>query len=1127
MNLPLEASSEAPLKFIRDTAADEDRFGGHAKVAEAIADVINTNEDIKIIGLLGPWGSGKSTVVSLLRTRLKSLGDATNCVFTYDAWLHQSDPPRRSFLETLIHFLDENKLAFAEEWSEKLDIINRRIEDTITTTVPRLTFPGTLIVLSLFLIPFGAKFASLEWYKAAFELPVVPHAATLFYFGIACLFIPVLIGGAFYISWRPTKRIWKLKFWTRGNLLKHKKPHQDESILSLFMNRESKTNYNRIVREPEPSAIEFQDMFREVMEKLGAANKRLIIVVDNLDRLPESEALALWATIRSFFLGAERGLRDRKARQHPIVILPVAEDAIQRLYSSDKEESGTLTRAFMDKTFDLTFHVNRPVLTKWTEYLDHQMHTVFGTRMEPSWPFVTGRFYDRYSALAGSPVVTPRSINTLINSIATCWMQWRGTISFASIAYYCTFRELIEKNVLTSVAEQLAPISEYDSDWQNAVAAIFYGVPPSDAAQVLLGQPLRQAILEHSDDAFSTMARIPSFPLILHKVVEEFRTGPNIDAGMLINTASLLGGVQLKSKAIAVEGIWSLLRSLLKRVAGLPSFGHRHAQALLQLLSSCPLNQRNEFLALSQRLIDSVAVDGTQADEFADAFAKFWTGVASELGGYNHLPAKIFVPGVASTFIAVAKVCHDHDELIERLNTKAPTTEITKTVVNAVSASGDAAVLDRMILALESTGANLDWSKDMASILPIVRQPIGNAESMQSSLMVLGLMLGQVGLQNGDIQALAGDGSLAARLSESMTQKKDIITARVLALLLVIGKPFSVPEQNRFSALISDNSELLSELDISLTRFCREKYSPLARLLTATQQNSALLELGTTLASRRVKTATMGSLIVAEVIDNLGEYQKLLTTDDLKTAFVVQLSLYESFWPSLATRSLDASAGDIFDVLIKNKGKSTQAVSELRKRLSAVTSDAWEQAIGKGSKTFSLALNLLSSSGALEIPAIYDALSKMMSALLATVDSIVASRWFSAARLLGSDAREILLKNLRDMVNSGASIADAAALFGAGGATFLKEGHFGDEADDSVRHVVLPLLDNPHGLKVLLELQVEFRDWMESCPDTTRAFLVERMDALQRIASEENSKDYDELRASWSFAGFLAEKKEE
>jgi len=109
------------LNFIRDEPASEDQFGSHARLARAIASVIRTQKDLKVVGLLGAWGSGKSTVVKLVQDDLaKDDGNAKVYCFSYDAWLHQSDPPRRSFLETLIKFLMDHKLKIPKPHRHRL-----------------------------------------------------------------------------------------------------------------------------------------------------------------------------------------------------------------------------------------------------------------------------------------------------------------------------------------------------------------------------------------------------------------------------------------------------------------------------------------------------------------------------------------------------------------------------------------------------------------------------------------------------------------------------------------------------------------------------------------------------------------------------------------------------------------------------------------------------------------------------------------------------------------------------------------------------------------------------------------------------------------------------------------------
>ena len=53
--------------LLSDVPSKEDQFDGrHEKVADAIHELITTEDGGKTIGLEGPWGSGKSTVVGMV-----------------------------------------------------------------------------------------------------------------------------------------------------------------------------------------------------------------------------------------------------------------------------------------------------------------------------------------------------------------------------------------------------------------------------------------------------------------------------------------------------------------------------------------------------------------------------------------------------------------------------------------------------------------------------------------------------------------------------------------------------------------------------------------------------------------------------------------------------------------------------------------------------------------------------------------------------------------------------------------------------------------------------------------------------------------------------------------------------
>ena len=97
---------KCPSHLVPDAPASKDQFNGpHARVALAMADVIRSERGGQSIGLSGSWGAGKSTVITLLRSALET--DSNFRVWVFDAWAHEKDPLRRTFLETLIGFLSK------------------------------------------------------------------------------------------------------------------------------------------------------------------------------------------------------------------------------------------------------------------------------------------------------------------------------------------------------------------------------------------------------------------------------------------------------------------------------------------------------------------------------------------------------------------------------------------------------------------------------------------------------------------------------------------------------------------------------------------------------------------------------------------------------------------------------------------------------------------------------------------------------------------------------------------------------------------------------------------------------------------------------------------------------------
>jgi len=70
----VESDATEDVCLLEDAPSTEDRFEGnaHATLARAISHLVRTEAGGRAIGLEGSWGSGKSTVVTLIASELEA-----------------------------------------------------------------------------------------------------------------------------------------------------------------------------------------------------------------------------------------------------------------------------------------------------------------------------------------------------------------------------------------------------------------------------------------------------------------------------------------------------------------------------------------------------------------------------------------------------------------------------------------------------------------------------------------------------------------------------------------------------------------------------------------------------------------------------------------------------------------------------------------------------------------------------------------------------------------------------------------------------------------------------------------------------------------------------------------------
>ena len=497
-NNSIEKNIQDYPRFISNQPCGEDKTEGNSqkRLSNAIAEHITstdsretdsrkTNNSIpRIIGLRGEWGVGKSNVIRQLQENEK-IKDKYY-IFEYDAWGHQEDLQRRSFLETLTERLlndkkyndylskDEKVVKSWETdnnitWKEKLNELLARKRITHNKSIPVFNGGALWTALSLSLTPISTFIAErLEAQKIVTSIPLLGLIA----------FCPILLG---LIVWGITCIFNKdARSW--GYLLKISK-----DITTSVKNFET-------INEEEPSVAKFSRWMNDLSDYISEQGKpKLIIVYDNMERLPADKVKELWSSIHTFF--SENGFPNIWG------IIPFDEKHLSCAFgeSNDKEQ---LTKHFINKTFPIVYRVTPPVITDYKKLFEKMYNEAFGNTEETYKQDIFRIFR------LEKPNATIREMIEFINSLVTLKQIWKSEIDLLFCAVFkIKEKEIIEnsffedkqpKNNQTSIKNitieekilsgkylgHISNIVANDETLQTNIAALVYGVSKDFAIQI-------------------------------------------------------------------------------------------------------------------------------------------------------------------------------------------------------------------------------------------------------------------------------------------------------------------------------------------------------------------------------------------------------------------------------------------------------------------------------------------------------------------------------------------------------------------------------------------------------------------------------------------------------------------
>ena len=534
------------VAFRNRAPADADVLGGsHERLANAIVSLIRESTRGMSVAVMGGWGSGKSTIVNLIARKLtdpKSDPVVQSRVFIFDAWAHQGDPLRRSFLQCFFEFM-----TAAENWVQKGAPWDGDPKHTVEQHIKRTTGQSETVITRTdkSLSPWGiaVTVAALLAAGATAILPKLdtakPDTLKFFWLQLVALLLPFLVA-----------------------LLARVSGKHDRTLYQLLVRDAEEEKTVETSRTLDPTAVDFQRVFVNLCNRALNTNRRLLIVIDNLDRIEAAEALNMWATMRTFFEYDEGGRPspgEDNWRNRLWLIIPLDRSALQRLWKDDG--SGSLINSFIQKTFDIVYDVPTPVLTKRKEFFQSELKAAIddSTQEYEVVYFLADRYREQIS--------TPREIKLFINHRAGLYLQWKGKIDLPLLALYIlqTASPKPLESAPAEPAEAAAAVSptarpaspappEFDfrvppaildlltkpawrENWEAAMGAIHFNVALEDAGEVVDGPRILDA-LERNPTKLPELVQRKWFWEVCHRVVQdrytEWVAGPDLLASAIL-----------------------------------------------------------------------------------------------------------------------------------------------------------------------------------------------------------------------------------------------------------------------------------------------------------------------------------------------------------------------------------------------------------------------------------------------------------------------------------------------------------------------------------------------------------------------------------------------------------------
>lgn len=418
------------LNFQNESPADVDAFKGesHDRVAQAMHDYLKSKANHRVIGLDGEFGSGKSSILQMLERKIVTEKSKTK-LWMFDCEQHYQGSIKSNFIEHLTEKVtgllkDSGREKEIEGVHINRDIALGRHYSYTKDTRSHISIWAVLLIASGVLTPTFIRDYLIRLHGQT-PLELWLHGLYL----LACT-APAIILLLAYLDSRKEKD--PNKRWNLASLLKGS---SDDHITETI----------KVSKEVSP--LDLKRVLRSHLHSVR--DHHIIIVIDNLDRLPRDVLRAVWSDLEIF--------TSVTGQENLSVIVPFCSTKVSKYLNGDSEQSYD-SKDFIAKKFPVVFRTPPIITSGWKDAFRKLWTESFGDSKLAE-ADVCSVILQRHSPMAGG-LVTPRLQKRFINDIATTLLVTADNPSVVCVAAYLAICKYNGVAIETMLKDPDAPKSE-------------------------------------------------------------------------------------------------------------------------------------------------------------------------------------------------------------------------------------------------------------------------------------------------------------------------------------------------------------------------------------------------------------------------------------------------------------------------------------------------------------------------------------------------------------------------------------------------------------------------------------------------------------------------------------------